>query len=105
MTRLLFSLVLGTLALTATPDVKTPDLHTEAPNNLTACANTPVLHTAAPNNLTACANTPDLHTEAPNNLTACANTPVLHTTADQTVSVRSFGAKPDDGKDDTKALR
>ena len=122
MTRLLFSLVLGILALTATPDVKTPDLypetaeiavpcaktpdlHTAAPNNLTTCANTPILHTEAPNNLTACANTPILHTEAPNNLTACANTPVLHTTADQTVSVRSFGAKPDDGKDDTKALR
>ena len=88
MIRPLFSLVLGTLALTATPGVKTPDLYPETAEIAVACAKTP-----------------DLHTEAPNNLTACANMPVLHTTTDQTVSVTRFGAKPDDGKDDTKALR
>ena len=86
-----------TLALTTLAGANTPDLHLNTGKSATSGANTPDLHLATGKTTTTGANTPDLHltTGKIRNTGAAA----------ATVSARSFGAKPDDGKDDTKALR
>ena len=84
--------ILLCLSVSAPAGAKTPFLPLETPKTAPAGANSPVLPLDATKTTLAGANTPNLHPEAA-------------PSKGKTVSAARFGARPDDGKDDTKAFR